>query len=680
MTSNSGALAIIGKAGCGKSVLAKTIQEGVSHHWNRLSQSPDNRDLLVSDWFYCRRRGDVFTAYSSLLQNVLSQLLLKRTSLFRHYKLLHRHKLSTHSKTWANEELQQILESINTSGLSILMIFDAIDEAEDDKMVSFIETLVSRPGSSIKAILLSRPADAFEKPFWEANRVTLQDENNQDIDLMVKHGLNQLWSILNGQTQDLDNELPAQGDFSRKELTKFKTHAALRHKPCATPQPAVVSSISHEPGNDLDLEVLGKAIRERAAGVMLWVVLVFDSVFKFAKRNPLAKLEDLMSCIAELPRDINDFYSQMVKDLKDTMSDPALRTARKALMWINTANQFRALTMEELWDALAASSDELGDSGSASSRRALIDGRVEIQSWKDFNRILRRLCGSLIEVLPLKSEENKDADSRAVSGRCVVQLMHQTVKDFLALPAAGVFQFTEEFARREALHGCQVFMRSTLPDEIDSIISLPKDQPHGWIFFSANMARHLEEFRLFPLCLKLFNAFPESMGSLQAQLDMKWYGLLPRWFHDNYHHDVVQGWKYTPVELTLTSSALGLMFQFISRRGLRYAARNLLSILDMGNTAEFWTQYRDVVLDSLAFTVFDLEDLEHSSASNALRSRLLTRGGVRRESANLALDNRYYETTICKHLIDDQERGVRVSLEDAVETMELIADHEAMRL
>jgi len=47
MDSDSGALAIIGKAGCGKSVLAKTIQEGVPHHWNRLSQSSSNHDLLL---------------------------------------------------------------------------------------------------------------------------------------------------------------------------------------------------------------------------------------------------------------------------------------------------------------------------------------------------------------------------------------------------------------------------------------------------------------------------------------------------------------------------------------------------------------------------------------------------------------------------------------------------------
>lgn len=676
MHSDSGALAIVGKAGCGKSVLAKTIQEGVSHHWEQPRQSADNRDLLVSDWFYCRRRGDVFTAYSSLLRNVLSQLLLKRKSLSRHYKFLHRQKLSARSQTWANEELEQIMENITSSGLSILMIFDAIDEAEDDKIVSFVENLVSKPNSSIKAILLSRPTEALETPFWEAQKVTLQDENSQDIHILVQHGLSKLLSIMNGQYKDSESDLPVRGVPNGP--IKFKTHAALRQTPHASPQPAAAPFTSRRLGKSLDLDVLGKSIRERAGGVILWVVLVFDAMFKFAKREPLTTLDGLMSCIAELPRDINALYSQMVNDLTNTMSDPALHTARKALMWINTASQFRAFTMEELWDALAASSVELDDPGSGSSRRALIDSRIEIESWKDFNRILRRLCGSLIEILPLKSrksmrvsERRTNVDSKAISGRCVVQLMHQTVKDFLKLPAAGVFRFTEASAHDEALRGCQTFMKCALPDEIDSIISLPRDRPRDWVFFSANMARYLEELRLFPLCLRLFNAFPESMSALHAQLDLKWHGLLPQWLHEIQHLDLIQGWKYDPAELTLTSSALGLMFQFISRRGLRHAARNLLSILDIGSTVDFWPRYRAVILNSLAFAVFDLD---RTGASMVLRARLLRPLGVRRESANLALDNRYYETTICDNLFNDQERAVRVPVEDAVKTIKLVLD------
>lgn len=140
---------------------------------------------------------------------------------------------------------------------------------------------------------------------------------------------------------------------------------------------------------------------------------------------------------------------------------------------------------------------------------------------------------------------------------------------------------------------------------------------------------------------------------------MKWYGLLPPWLHDIY--DLVQVWKYDPAQLTLTASGLGLIFQFISRRGLRDAAQNVLSILDIGSTTDFWVIYRGVMLNALAFTVFDLE---RSRASSVLRPRLLTPGGVQQESANLALGNRYYETATCDDLTNNQERATRVALED----------------
>lgn len=194
------------------------------------------------------------------------------------------------------------------------------------------------------------------------------------------------------------------------------------------------------------------------------------------------------------------------------------------------------------------------------------------------------------------------------------------------------------------------------------------------------MARYLEGLcLLLPLCPELFNAFPESTGSLQAQLNMKWYGLLPQCLHEIHDPDLIQARKYDPAELTLTSSSLGLMFQFFSRRGLGDDSRNLLSILERGNTIESWPRYHNVILNALAFAVFDL-DRTRTRTSMALRSRLLRPGGVRRESANMALGNRYHETTNCDNLFNDQESAVRVPLQDAAETIALVLDSEAIKL
>lgn len=577
--------------------------------------------------------------------------------------------------------------NINTSGLNTLMVFDAIDEAEDDRIVSFVETLVSRPGSLFKAILLSRPTDAFDRPFWEENQVTLQNENKEDIHIFVQYSLSKLGSIMNGQYQDSESELPAQGDYLTRGPTKFKTHAALRQTPSQNHRSTAASSMSRRQGNSLDIDLLGKNVRERAEGVILWVVLVFDAVFKFAKREPLVTLEGLISCIEKLPRDINGFYSQMIKDLTDTMSGSALCTARKALMWINTANQFTAFTLEQLWDALASSQGTHNPSTEPSTQ-ALVNGRIEIESWKDFNRILRRLCGSLIEILPPKSSsglsvKSTHIDFGAFSGECVIHLMHQTVKDFLTSSReAGVLSFTEASAQEEVLRGCQYFIRSTLPDDIASITTLPRNRPQDWIFFSANMARHLDEFRLFPVCLQLFKAFPDSMEAFQIQLEMKWYWLLPQWLHDiRDTHDVpfvrspwaIPKRERDPREPVLFLFALHLMFQFIAHRGLRGAARNLLTILDMGTTTELWRRYRDVMLKALASTIFDLE----SGCSNAILGPRMSKV-ARRERTDLAPGICDDKMITIDDLVNAQEGAIEVSLENVVETIKSVLDYKTV--
>lgn len=681
LASNAGALAIIGKAGSGKSVLAKTIQEGISRRWKQLGLSSDDTDPLVGGWFYCRRRGDVFTAYSSLLRNVLSEFLLERKSLFVHYRQLHRHRLSARSQTWTTEELEQILEKINTSGLDIVMIFDAIDEAGDDRIVSFIETLVSRPASSIKAILLARPTEAFDRCFWESRRVTLQWENARDIHLVVEHGLAKLKTKLDTPLQESESGLSFGGN--REGPIRFKTHTALRRQtPASFPAPATTRGVWSQ-RDSLNLDLLGNNIRDRAAGVVLWVVLVFDSLFKYIKREPIITLERLMSCAAELPHDIDAFYGRMVIDLAEMTSPAALRTARAALMWINVASQYKPFTMEELWDALAASPEgvdgELG--GSCSTEHSLVNRRVAIQSWNDFNRILRRLCGSLIEVLPPRSASTTTPsamemrDSTAVSGGSIVQLMHQTVKDFLtSSPGAGALSFGEAVAQQHILRGCQIFMKLALPDEIDSIIPVQRNRPEDWPHFSAHMARYLEEFRLFPLCSQLFSAFPEATDILQTQLNMKWTGMLPHWFPvlaESNQLDLVKDWKYdyAALGLGLSASALGVMFQFSACRGLQEATRNLLTIMDMGDNTRFWPMYRDVVLNAITFTVLERPDLPSYSS---LRARLLTPGGSRRESAIIALDNRYWENTTCRGLLDGQELNQKAPAEEVVAAVEVV--------
>jgi len=103
-----------------------------------------------------------------------------------------------------------------------------------------------------------------------------------------------------------------------------------------------------EPQLSDELRILERAILEGAENVILWVVLVLDSLYKLARIEPVVTGEKLIACVKQLPWDLNKFYSQMVGELANTVSKSALGTARVVLMWIHVANRVQGFTLKEL--------------------------------------------------------------------------------------------------------------------------------------------------------------------------------------------------------------------------------------------------------------------------------------------------------------------------------------------
>lgn len=91
-----------------------------------------------------------------------------------------------------------------------------------------------------------------------------------------------------------------------------------------------------------------KAISDGAEGLVLWVVLVFNALIKYVRREPIVDVEQLLSLVDEIPYDLSAFYSQMVEDLTRFVSESVLKTARVVLMWINVASRVNEFTIGEL--------------------------------------------------------------------------------------------------------------------------------------------------------------------------------------------------------------------------------------------------------------------------------------------------------------------------------------------
>lgn len=259
------------------------------------------------------------------------------------------------------------------------------------------------------------------------------------------------------------------------------------------------------------LDTVEQHIIERAGGVILWAVLVFENLYTLAlakKTPPL--IDELLSVVDLLPQEFDDVYGHVVEELTNSLSKTELEMAQSTLKWVNVANQHKGFTVGELWDALAV--DEwVRCRPSSQTTHPIIVSR---EPWYEFQYFLRRLSGSLIEILPptnkvaLMEEQmghprlNKNWDSlkgtmRQLRGSrlkhilpirdtalenegsddiledSVIQLMHQTVKGFLTSShRAGIFSVAEEKALADASQAATVFIRLALPADLGSKISI----------------------------------------------------------------------------------------------------------------------------------------------------------------------------------------------------------------
>jgi hypothetical protein len=622
MDEKSGALAIIGKAGSGKSVLAKTIQRDIV----RMASSTD---VIVADWFYCRRRGDVFVSYLPLLKSVLYEFLSHNPDgrrLFQYYKAPYRRLVLDPRREWTVDKMEGILISLAGSSSPLVMIFDGIDEAKDDRIADLVQKLVNVPRSSVKAIMLSRPLVTFNRRFWTSRQIILQDWNNEDIQSIIADGLLRLRSTMWAVPIDSfdDSEWPTQ----EHTVLAGRTHNGPKDL-------GVFTGNSGESATDM--QRLERILNKKANGVILWIMLVFDDFFRFVEAEGIASIPELIERVDLIPTETEDFYQQMVEELSTRLSS-GLKKARTALMWISVANEIKQLTFGELWDALAIP-DDLGPYLTQLAEGCpIVSRRIEIRSWQDFQSILQRLCGSFIEVLPAPSgqggklqRKTKLNSGQEVSEHSTVQLIHQTAKDFLTSSAkAGPLVFTESEAMSMLQSRCVHYLRIVLPEPPLTFppFDVIHNDPENWRTYLARFAIYLEEYRLLELCSAVVNSHPSSVEFLKYQVDLSVGGFIPlsaRQFHQKpgrqatlRHHvyDTTSFWTNA-----IVSSAFGHLFHFITAHGLLQSAQNITSLLGLRSGDTIMALYQDAIFNGILSTMLDHDALDE------LTGRILTPGG-----------------------------------------------------
>jgi hypothetical protein len=425
----SGALTILGKPGSGKSVLAKTIQRKFSNISDLKLPNDSNSNTpptttgdppnLASGWFYSRRKGESFKSHRALMRALLFEFLDQDPRIFSQFRDVYRRNSSSAIRHWTIDELKEVLVQLASSNMPFLIVIDAIDEAEDDSLLLFVEGILQNPATRMKFILLSRPTRRLDRKLWRSRQILLHNENSKDIEEVVNHGLIAVQDAMHYLDSDDEEALP----FVQHHVPKYPTQLpygpkTTRSRPCNSERMETLEALAIE---DLRTEILS-----RANGIILWTVLVLDALLTTIQKEIMFTFKELINKVKCLPLGLNRLYKGFVRDLQVTLDSSGLAKARKTLMLINASSELKPLNLEELWDALAVP-DRLLSNFEDMAEDPISHNRMPIRSWGGFVRVLRGTCGPFIDI---RSTSRTGRDE--IGPESIIQLMHQTTKEFLS--------------------------------------------------------------------------------------------------------------------------------------------------------------------------------------------------------------------------------------------------------
>jgi hypothetical protein len=145
------------------------------------------------------------------------------------------------------------------------------------------------------------------------------------------------------------------------------------------------------------------------------------------------------------------------------------------------------------------------------------------------------MCGPLVEVVSMKTEATRPAyGADDVDATDTVQLLHRTVKDFLAsYDLAGPLSFNEEDAIKFVKDTLRTYARIVLPPVSTRYVSLATSENSNWAQTIENVATYLSDKRLLPWIFDtLFNNIserPKLLGIFHSLLQESAFPQLGSW-------------------------------------------------------------------------------------------------------------------------------------------------------
>ncbi|KAI0531894.1 hypothetical protein GGR58DRAFT_507980 [Xylaria digitata] len=404
---DSGILWIRGKPGSGKSVLARSIQKRLREL--SLTKTHASIPLLVGDWFYHRRRGGGFVRHESFVRSILYHFLQQDFSVFQNFLQEAYREMDPREKgTWTYELLVNIFTRICRSSTSILVIVDAVDEAENAQVLALIKSVISETTrSKARFIDLSRPNVQIERQIEGEPTIIVEHENQRDIEQIIDLGFASLQNDINSL------------DFPTSDRSRKPLHLP-RHSRMLKPRlRSLVTTAERE-----------KRLAHEA------------------QRGHGATLEELYGLVSQIPEELAEYYEQLTHELTANKDARTISEIRMALMWICAAAKIGDVTLESLWEALALLKSDF----KSKTLEAVWQRQLSVNSYNELWRKISMLCGPFIEIFNpgLSADESRIYHYDALS---IVQLIHQSVRDFLCDPDIkdAVLYFSLDEARKMKL-------------------------------------------------------------------------------------------------------------------------------------------------------------------------------------------------------------------------------------
>ncbi|KAH8768074.1 hypothetical protein BGZ57DRAFT_479575 [Hyaloscypha finlandica] len=445
-------LFISGKPGSGKSVITRAIEQRLSTMQDpnegmgvikdplepaEYARRKQTSQFMVASWYCSSRDGP--SLHDQMLRSLLYQILQQDPTLFQHIQPTYRQQNDS-ANIWSTHRTMEALEiCCNNITKRLFLIVDGLDQSNTENLKpSRLERIrcLERLRLGVKPINIlfsSRSVDDIAISIPRSSAIVLNERNRPDIERIVSMGIEQISSVIG---------LGEPGDLYSDEL----------NYPATSLSPRFFQTYFQraEGQNKRELKRLGDLLTHKAKGVILWVTTTLK-VLQERCDEPFIDVSELVALVGDIPHgELNNLYCHIVDGLLEKLKPERIALCRQALMWTAVGAGYSGFHLQHLLEVLAIESP-------GNSKRWF-----GFTSWILFKDHLRRLCGSLVEVV----QPNGWSEFYEYHHFDEVQLIHPTVIAFLQDSSlARDLSFTLEEAEENVVKKAKKYTAISLPGD-----------------------------------------------------------------------------------------------------------------------------------------------------------------------------------------------------------------------